>query len=348
MPNAEKRQIRGSYILSLVLSAVLVHESFGQQHLQRRVDSAYQLLLSGDNHGALSAAQQLLDIGVANCGNKGIPCLSYIQGVAFHALGQLDNAVAAFQQALRSRPKSSNTWRNLGDTLLHSFRIKDAIEAHLGPAAVGLPVDYVKVFQARSWIADWREYFEVEANIQYTISSEINAANCSVVGYTDFWNVPPSAVARMVSPLLSQRAVTVPARSVRAAYPRPIASSTSEQPRNVRIGFISSDFGIHPVVTLVRGLLVTLQGLKQPRSRHPAAQHSRVDVFCYALSDASSWWRTNIGQRVHAFRYAPAITQPHIQACLVPIPPLKYALSPQPLCAGTISPPGHRLLRTLF
>lgn len=54
-------------------------------------------------------------------------------------------------------------------------------------------------------------------------------------------------------------------------------------------GFLSSDFGVHPVVTLIRGLLTSLN-----------PQQFRVS--CYALYDEPSWWRSNVSAAVPLFR----------------------------------------------
>ncbi|EQC31836.1 hypothetical protein SDRG_10624 [Saprolegnia diclina VS20] len=56
----------------------------------------------------------------------------------------------------------------------------------------------------------------------------------------------------------------------------------------LKLGFISSDFGLHPVATLVRGLVSYLE------------RDSRFEVYCFALSDQGSWWRSNITDGVHA------------------------------------------------
>lgn len=50
----------------------------------------------------------------------------------------------------------------------------------------------------------------------------------------------------------------------------------------MRAGFVSSDFGVHPVVTLLRGLIAVLE------------RRGDVEVYCYALSAEDSWWRQNI------------------------------------------------------
>uniref|UniRef100_K3WDH4 O-GlcNAc transferase C-terminal domain-containing protein n=1 Tax=Globisporangium ultimum (strain ATCC 200006 / CBS 805.95 / DAOM BR144) TaxID=431595 RepID=K3WDH4_GLOUD len=56
----------------------------------------------------------------------------------------------------------------------------------------------------------------------------------------------------------------------------------------LRIGFVLSDFGVHPVSTLMRGMLALLSG----------PDHPDVIVYCYSLTAASSWWRRNISRHV--------------------------------------------------
>ena len=57
-------------------------------------------------------------------------------------------------------------------------------------------------------------------------------------------------------------------------------------------GFVSSDFGVHPVVSLVRGLITRLNT-------------TRFTVICYAMYDETSWWRHNISGTVSVFRCTP-------------------------------------------
>lgn len=71
-------------------------------------------------------------------------------------------------------------------------------------------------------------------------------------------------------------------------------------------GFISSDFGIHPVATLVRGLIERL-----------AAVPRRVRVFCYALTDQPSWWRHNISLTAYTYTcVCPAIVRVRGGVCV--------------------------------
>ncbi len=54
-------------------------------------------------------------------------------------------------------------------------------------------------------------------------------------------------------------------------------------------GFVSSDYGIHPVATLLRGLLTSFE-------------LARVRVICYSLHDEESWWSHNISAGVDTYR----------------------------------------------
>lgn len=55
----------------------------------------------------------------------------------------------------------------------------------------------------------------------------------------------------------------------------------------LRVGFVSSDFGVHPVSSLLRGLLALLSSPKH-----------QTKVYCFSLSDAASWWSRNISRTV--------------------------------------------------
>lgn len=58
--------------------------------------------------------------------------------------------------------------------------------------------------------------------------------------------------------------------------------------KRLKVGFMSSDFGVHPVAQLVRGLFQMINT-------------SRVEVFCFALQPKLSWWGQNISDTVEHF-----------------------------------------------
>ena len=56
----------------------------------------------------------------------------------------------------------------------------------------------------------------------------------------------------------------------------------------LKVGLVSSDFGVHPVATLLRGMIQFIDT-------------SVIELFCFALSDELSWWGTNISRTVEHF-----------------------------------------------
>lgn len=58
--------------------------------------------------------------------------------------------------------------------------------------------------------------------------------------------------------------------------------------RRLKVGLVSSDFGVHPVATLLRGMIQYINT-------------SRIELFCFALNDKLSWWGTNISMIAEHF-----------------------------------------------
>jgi hypothetical protein len=58
--------------------------------------------------------------------------------------------------------------------------------------------------------------------------------------------------------------------------------------RRLKVGLVSSDFGVHPVATLLRGMIQFINT-------------SRIELFCFALNDKLSWWGTNISMTAEHF-----------------------------------------------
>lgn len=58
--------------------------------------------------------------------------------------------------------------------------------------------------------------------------------------------------------------------------------------RRLKVGLVSSDFGVHPVSTLLRGMIQFINT-------------SRIELFCFSLNNKLSWWGTNISKTVEHF-----------------------------------------------
>lgn len=67
-----------------------------------------------------------------------------------------------------------------------------------------------------------------------------------------------------------------------------VRSSDTVQRRRLKVGVISSDYGVHPVSSLIRGVLEYIN-------------QEEIELYCFALTDKISWWGHNITGVVEHF-----------------------------------------------
>lgn len=65
-------------------------------------------------------------------------------------------------------------------------------------------------------------------------------------------------------------------------------SGTGVKTRRLKVGFVSSDFGVHPVSSLIRGVVQRIDKKK-------------IELFAFALQVDRSWWGLNISGEVEHF-----------------------------------------------
>ena len=58
--------------------------------------------------------------------------------------------------------------------------------------------------------------------------------------------------------------------------------------QRLKVGLLSSDFGVHPVATLIRGFVQFVDT-------------SKIELYCFALTDKRSWWGINISKTAEHF-----------------------------------------------
>lgn len=90
----------------------------------------------------------------------------------------------------------------------------------------------------------------------------------------------------MMTPFVQSKEPTDP--DMRAQlWTSPAMRNPNTRPR-LKVGLLSSDFGVHPVATLIRGFTQYVDT-------------SKIELFCFALTDKRSWWGINISNTVEHF-----------------------------------------------
>lgn len=211
-------------------------------------------------------------------------------GISQYALGDLEKALGAFETAVSVNHEDAHSWVQLGKAYLYLLLVPNAADAfEVAVLELGARHEMHSLFKVRNWMADWRDREAMLDEIRDFVDSNVGAAAAVGVNALDFIELPAPT-------LMSLSTLAPVARIPDTVASRPLCSSDDNdngvmwrlQSPQLRIGFVSSDFGVHPVSTLLRGLLQFLAG----------PDHPTIAVYCFSLTDKPSWWRQNISRTV--------------------------------------------------
>jgi predicted O-linked N-acetylglucosamine transferase (SPINDLY family) len=262
---------------------------------------------AGDYKGMGTYAVTLLESLGDNYRMDGnLPTVHHFLGVAMYNLGFVDEAADAFLAAVRLVDGDLASWKHLTDCLLHRFRVKEACWAAESYTVVrNLTDDVSRLYKARSWIADWTDREVMGAMLNRRVRSELAAGQRPSVGPAEYFDNPPPLLLAMTAQMLQ----AAPAPAEQQHFSSSIGSSDPRKwpalvqggggggggggarRTSLKIGFVSSDWGVHPVSTLMRGAVEGLLAL--PRAA--------LEVYCFSVMDGpkhDSWWRRNISATV--------------------------------------------------
>ena len=230
-----------------------------------------------------------------------IPTVASLVGVALYNMNRLNDSVLMFEHVVhRLTPTDHVTWTNLGDTYLHSYQVQKAANAYKRAWSITQnPRHAVSLYRASSWGCDWSKWNDLESStIAQWETPTINTADTTTYG--DFIDVAPKHLTR-VNKQHAQRIAIRNSGSLSTSWsstPPPPPTTTiwstksneanTTEKKVLRIGFISSDFGVHPVSSLIRGLLQELAPTTFNNNNNNIISH------VYVLSNEPSWWLTNI------------------------------------------------------
>jgi hypothetical protein len=229
-----------------------------------------------------------------------LPSLHHYLGVALYNLGHLTDATNAFVQAVTIAERDLGSWVHLGATFLHRFKVQEACEVFESMIHLNLTNDFSKLYAARAWICDWHGRDLMAAAITKSVHDRTARGRPAEVSSADFFDTNPWLLLEMTrhgansQPMGAGHFYPSPAQLLDTRSQQnssqlwPPLLSSPQGAKRLRLGFISADFGVHPVSSLIRGVMTRMA----TDTTH--AGFGRFEVHCFALQRADSWWRRNV------------------------------------------------------
>ncbi|OWZ11965.1 UDP-N-acetylglucosamine-peptide N-acetylglucosaminyltransferase [Phytophthora megakarya] len=176
------------------------------------------------------------------------PSVFQYLGVAQYSLGDLEEATRTFELAVEMNENDVQSWIHLGNCYLYQKKLVEAVAAlEVGVNQKGSVENMHALVKARDWLANWKDRDDSLDQLRRRVYEQTDSTTEKLCcdEHTN-WKL---------------------------------------QAHELRVGFVSSDFGVHPVSSLLRGLLALL-----------SSPDHQTKVYCFSLSDASSWWSRNISR----------------------------------------------------
>ncbi|KAG7381191.1 hypothetical protein PHYPSEUDO_006316 [Phytophthora pseudosyringae] len=207
------------------------------------------------------------------------PTVYQYLGVAQYSLGDLEEATKTFELAVKVNEDDTHSWVHLGNCYLYQKKLPEAVAAlEVGVKQKGSVKDTYALVKVRNWMADWKDREDLLAQVRETLEEGLRSGQLPDANAFDVVKLPPKMLVELRRRAYQQSDATTE---------RFEHTQLRLQAPELRVGFVSSDFGVHPVSSLLRGLLALLSS--------PGHQ---TKVYCFTLSNASSWWSRNISRTV--------------------------------------------------
>lgn len=206
-------------------------------------------------------------------------------------LHEIEEAIKCFTTAINIRPDFADAYYCLGGCFHGASRIRDAILCYekaleLRPE---FPSAFARLHDARLRVADWTSRQESEERLREILLKQLHIDSHSLPCIEPFNAIVQGVSPEQALPLAAKHAKFGVRSSIAIVEGHRFRFRAKKPSARLRVGYVSSDFGNHPVG---RALLHTLK----------AHDRSAIEVFCYALRpDDMSKWRREYEQAVEHF-----------------------------------------------
>ncbi|ETO85721.1 hypothetical protein F444_00654 [Phytophthora nicotianae P1976] len=210
------------------------------------------------------------------------PSVFQYLGVAQYSLGDLEEATKTFELAVKVNENDAQSWVHLGTCYLCQKRLPEAVAAlEVGVMQKGSTKGLNALVKARNWMADWEDRDGSLTQVKEMLEEGLKLGQLPDLNAYDVVELPPKTIVELRRRVYEELETS----TERLCCDERI--NLRLQAPELRIGFVSSDFGVHPVSSLLRGLLALL-----------SSSDHQTKVYCFSLLDASSWWSRNISRTV--------------------------------------------------
>ncbi|CAI5724803.1 unnamed protein product [Peronospora effusa] len=210
-------------------------------------------------------------------------------GNVFKDLSRLEEAIQCYSTAIRLKPQFPDAYSNLASAYKDGGRLEDAITCYRKALALRphFPDAFANYFHSMVFICDWQSRSQDTEMLQQFVDEQLSMGG-----------VLPSVQPfhALVYPLSMQRFQDISRRYAERAKLNvslvdlpPMRFKSKLASERLRIGYVSSDLGNHPLAHLMQSVF----GMHDK---------SKYEVFCYATSpDDGSMWRKQIAGSVEHF-----------------------------------------------
>eukprot|EP00879_Flechtneria_rotunda_P000847 GHRR01000972.1.p1 GENE.GHRR01000972.1~~GHRR01000972.1.p1 ORF type:complete len:995 (+),score=320.30 GHRR01000972.1:341-3325(+) len=231
--------------------------------------------------------QQLLPVGVAQRVSVAYNNL----GGILKMTGQTLAAIACYEQVVLLQPDSPEGHANLASAYKDAARHDVAIQSYRRALALrpDFPEAFANYVHSLQCVCDWADRPALFKRLEQEVRRDLAAGRLPSVQPFHAMAYPFSAdLALAISVKYAEHCSLAASRLSLPKLPHPPAVPLAPGQR-LRVGYVSSDFGNHPLSHLMGSVF----GLHD---------HSRIEVFCYALSPSDgSEWRLRIEAEAEHF-----------------------------------------------
>ncbi|KAJ7973580.1 Tetratricopeptide repeat (TPR)-like superfamily protein [Quillaja saponaria] len=196
------------------------------------------------------------------------------RGNTYKETGRVSEAIQDYMRAITVRPNMAEAHANLASAYKDSGHVEAAVQCY--KQALALRTDFPEatcnLLHTLQCVCSWEDRDKMFTEVEGIIRRQINISVLPSVQ-------PFHAIAYPIDPMLA----------LEISLPAPVPINHEGGYERLRVGYVSSDFGNHPLSHLMGSIF---------------GMHNRknVEVFCYALSpNDGSEWRKRIQSEVEHF-----------------------------------------------